>query len=111
MDANFTTTTGVVFQYEEGDEMLSTLSLYSCAIDDPPEYSFDHAVRKVGVIETDFSDIDRSNIESKYDKSKKLRVYKIQYDVNVSFRGATGILEFTSLINGEVIGKTSLRPE
>lgn len=111
MDANFTTTTAVVFQYEEGDDMVSTLSLYSCSRDDPPEYSFDHGVRKVGVIETDFSDTDRSKIESKYDKSKKMRVHRIQYDVNVSFRGATGILEFTSLIGGEVIGKTSLRRE
>ncbi|RJE22726.1 hypothetical protein PHISCL_04942 [Aspergillus sclerotialis] len=111
MDANFTTTTGVAYQFDEGDDMISTLSLYSCSRDDPPEYSFDHGVRKVGVIETDFSDVDRSIIESKYDKSKKMRVYKIHYDVNVSFRGATGILEFTSLINGEVIGKTSLRRE
>lgn len=90
----------------KGESAISTLELFSCPVNEAPEHVEHIGVRREGVITTRFSTSDATR--TKYNDRLISTVYQFDYDVEVSFRSAQGILGFQSLINNVPAGTTTI---
>ena len=89
-------------------ERSSSIVLYSCVLEDAPEYLKNDRVVRVGVIRIDLSDMQIDSLPSKYDNESSSWRCEISYAVEACFRGKKGILDFKVTRDSRVIGSASL---
>lgn len=91
------------------DELYTTDQLYSCSLDDPPEYSDHPRVERVTTIRTDFSGIDKSKVPHKRTHGLYgTKLFCLTFEVVVEFGRQSGVLEFKTLVGGKVSGLTTV---
>ncbi|OCT47560.1 Hsp70 family protein [Cladophialophora carrionii] len=108
LDESFSITKDVSHSSETAGLNCSTLELYSCPLDSPPEREEHFSVRREGVIETMW-DPDNDKVESCWSARLRKTVYRFNYEMTVDFRSEDGLLNFKSMVNGVQVGKTNIK--
>jgi hypothetical protein len=86
-----------------------TLNLYECTLENPPERVEDPRAVKIGKVITNFDGVPSSKIESRWNSKLKAVGYKFCFQVQISFRADSGVLEFKSTAYGSEKGRTTVK--
>ncbi|GIJ81658.1 hypothetical protein Asppvi_000157 [Aspergillus pseudoviridinutans] len=103
---NYTNTVTVYRTHYEDSTLRKFDTFYACDMAEAPERQEDRAVYTVGDIIVDFSNVDLAMFPSKVIKDE--RVYKLSYELKVTFGAREGVLKFEALSQGQTIGETSI---
>ncbi|KAE9364639.1 Hsp70 family protein-like protein [Stipitochalara longipes BDJ] len=104
-------TQDVEMAFTPGQPVISTMKLYSCGLNDPPEYHTNPRVDEVGCIEAYFDrDFDFGpNIRSTWSVKLGRMVYKFPHQVQVRFGDKGENLQFRILVQGRVISEAVIK--
>ncbi|KAK3670596.1 hypothetical protein LTR78_009564 [Recurvomyces mirabilis] len=101
----------VFISVTESHDWKTTDNLWTCSLSEPPEYSDNDRVAKIGRIETDFSTVSKSSFAHKREfhlfRSNK-KIWCVEFEIEVSFGSESGVLEFRTLAGGRVVGTSSI---
>ncbi|KAL4876440.1 hypothetical protein BJY04DRAFT_231620 [Aspergillus karnatakaensis] len=111
LSENHTYEKGVWMTLKHDSSWKATDTLFSCDTDVAPSRT-DHPgsscvdVRAVGELVVDFRKVSRSIFATKHIAGQK--VYRIDYCHRVVFNAEEGLLRFEAVVDGKVVGKTSI---
>ncbi|KAF7169279.1 hypothetical protein CNMCM5623_002075 [Aspergillus felis] len=103
---NYTDTVEINQRHDEHSELRKSFTFYACDRDEAPERQEDKAVYAVGNIIVDFSKVNLVIFPSKVINDE--RVYKLSFELKVTFGAREGLLKFEALSQGQTIGQTSI---
>ncbi|EHY53392.1 hypothetical protein HRR83_003599 [Exophiala dermatitidis] len=109
MDTSFKVEKRVKHSTFDPDNGVSTLKLYSCPLDVPPERNDHFSIRHEGTIVTVLEDLQPA--AARWNPRWQDQVYRFHFKVVVEFRSKSGILGFKSCAGGREIGRTSINFE
>ncbi|KIN04334.1 hypothetical protein OIDMADRAFT_159767 [Oidiodendron maius Zn] len=100
-----------VTKYTPGKAISSTLSLYSTALNDPPDYYTESGVIKVGDVCSTFPrgfDFGQSS-ESNFNARLKETIYNFSHEVEIMFGNKGENLTCRDVLNGKVVGTATIQ--
>ncbi|KAK8190110.1 hsp70-like protein [Phyllosticta capitalensis] len=107
-----TSTTEVSFtilvKMEEDDIPESTLTLYACSSNDPPEYKKNHAAEKIGEVRVRWSLNDFDKAEKRFNQTMGAYVWCFEYEVKMQMNAEDGLLKFKTFAYGKPAGETTI---
>ncbi|TID18547.1 heat shock 70 kDa protein 12A [Venturia nashicola] len=89
-----------------GDEMKTSIALYSCNTEDQPEYGNDISADRVDILVIDFSDLSLANVTSQIKHGKTL--YEIRFDIEVLLGAKEGVLRFRAKADNKIVGEQDI---
>jgi hypothetical protein len=87
-----------------GEPLATLLNLVTCERDEPPRYSTDSFITKVGQVVVTFQNEDLSKAKSVYNARLGRRVLKFHYTVDPKFYPDMNLLEFEATAYGKQAG-------
>ena len=94
------------YAHRQGEKLVQKVHLLTCSLNDAPERSDSAGVYSVGRIDMDMSNVPLSSFESKVVGG--ITVYQVRFIVRVHLGAAEGLVTFSTLAHGKVVGSTSI---
>ncbi|MCJ1265191.1 hypothetical protein MMC22_005066 [Lobaria immixta] len=94
--------------HKSGDELIHYTDLYSSSLETPQKRIEEARIKKIGRIRSDFSQVDISQFECRWNSKISKSVYELTYQLEVRFGEEKGVLDFRIVVNGKVIGKADI---
>ncbi|KAF2723145.1 hsp70-like protein [Polychaeton citri CBS 116435] len=103
-----TKTAELTFDPKKGDVTGTTVSLFSCALDLPPEYEWNERVKAVGQITVYWTKDELKKFESKRNHYFGPKTFLLKFSLTVNFGSEGGLLEVRTVVDGKVCGTTTM---